>query len=267
VPANQTKSPDATETAARILLYDLETSPNLAYTWGVWQQDVIRVIKHRQIISFAWKWLGEAEGHVLALPDFKGYAKDKENNRELIKALHALFCQADITVGHNVVDFDDKRSNTDFIKHGLTPPPPHKRVDTLKAARAAFDFNSNKLDDLGEFLGVGRKVRHPGIDMWIGCLNGDPESWAQMKKYNLGDVGLLERVYLKLRPWMTGHPNLNPMSKASFTCPACKSANLQCRGFIFLSTGKRQRYQCTDCGKWATGRFGRYEGQSRFMIR
>jgi len=251
--ANQTKSA-RTETAPRVLLYDLETSPIIGYTWGTWETDVIKIIQQRQIISFAWKWLGESKVNCLALPDFPGYIEDKKNNRPLIMALHKLFSQADIVVGHNVKKFDDKRSMTDFIRHKLPPPPPHKQVDTLEFARSKFDFTSNRLDDLGQFLELGRKVKHPGFEMWEGCLAGERESWALMRKYNKQDVALLEKIYLRLRPYMMRHPNMSAPEGLE-GCPVCKSKKLERRGWNISQKGKAPRFQCQDCGKWSSGSF------------
>lgn len=246
--ANKT-NPATGETAARVLLFDVETSPNIGYTWGKWEQNVIEFIKERQIICFSWKWLGEKKSKVLALPDFPGYKRDPDSNKALILALHKLFSRADIIVGHNIDKFDDRRANTDFFKHGLTPPPPHKTVDTLKVARSKFDLNSNKLNDLGAFLGVGQKVKHGGFVLWLGCMKGDPKAWALMKKYNRGDVDLLERVYLRERPWMTNHPALKPRGDNS--CPACQSKNIISRGSEMTRAGRVPRIQCNDCGKWS----------------
>lgn len=237
----------------RVLLYDLETSPYVGFTWGKWEQNVIQFVSERQIISFAWKWLGEKDVHVCSLPDFKGYKKDPKNNKELVRKLHSLFEEADINVGHNVVEFDDKVSNTDFLLHGLPPPPPHKCVDTLKVLRSKFAFSSNKLDDACGRLNLGRKVKHAGFEMWLGCLNGDPKSWAMLREYNKGDVLLLEKLYLKLRPWMTNHPSMIPTDRAIFSCPRCESKNLHCRGWVRTLPGDKQRLQCQDCGTWSTG--------------
>jgi len=240
-----------TKNAPRILLYDLETSPNIVYTWGVYEQDAIKVIRRRQIISFAWKWLGEKEVKVCGLPDFKTYKRDRTNNRELIRKLHGLFNEADVTVAHNVKRFDDKRAFTDMVRLGFAPTQPHRQIDTLEFARMKFDFNSNKLDDLGAELGLGRKVKHPGFEMWEGCLNGDPASWALMKKYNVQDVVLLERVYLKLRPWMKNHPVMTLTDRSVFACPVCGGTRLQARGWRVSNAGRRRQYQCQACGKWS----------------
>lgn len=239
-----------------MLLYDLETSPNIGYTWGTRETDVIKIIYPRQIISIAWKWLGDGHVKVLSLPSFPGYAKDRKDNKALMQEIHGLFSKADIVVGHNVKRFDDRRSNTDFIKHGLKPPPPHAQVDTLEFARFKFDFNSNRLDDLGAFLGVGRKVKHPGFEMWEGCLAGDRQWWSLMEQYNIGDIVLLEKVYLKMRPWMSNHPAMTPRDRAFFACPTCQSPRIKAEGHRYTQTGRVQRFSCLEpgCGKWSTGR-------------
>ena len=245
----------------RVLLYDLETSPNIVYTWGTHEQDAIKVIVPRRIICFAWMWLDEGVPHVLGLPDIPGYKKGSLDNRGLILRLHALFQEADVTVGHNVEQFDDRRSNTDFIKAGLKPPPPHRRVDTLKLARSKFDFNSNRLDDLGQELGCGRKVKHPGFPMWEGCLEGKRESWAQMRAYNLGDVVLLKKVYLKLRPWMTIHPNMNA-ADGNLGCPKCRSKRLSVHRRRMTQVGPKVQYECQDCGSYCTAQMHRPDRKS-----
>lgn len=237
----------------RILLYDLETSPYIGYTWGKWEQNVIEFVSERQIISVAWKWLGEKKTRVMALPDFPEYKKNPKSNKSLIKKLHELFEEADITVGHNVIEFDDKVANTDFLLHKLLPPPPHKQVDTLRVLRSRFAFVSNKLDDACARLGLGRKVKHEGFPMWLGCLAGDMKAWAKMKKYNRGDVSLLEKLYLRIRPWMTNHPSMIPTDSPFFACPKCESSRLQGRGWSRTIAGERQRFQCQDCGAWSTG--------------
>lgn len=235
----------------KILLYDIETSPNIAYIWGKYEQNALGdFIKEKQIISFAWKWLGEKETHVLSSPMQKGYSKDPENNKELILKLHGLLNEADIVIGHNVDQFDDKLSNTGFLKKGLLPTAPHRTIDTLKVAKKYFSFNSNKLGDLGKFLEVGGKVHTGGFDLWVGCLRGDKAAWARMEEYNKGDVILLEKVYYKLRPWMLTHPALVDKAIAVY-CLVCASKNLSKRHASITKKGvRKQWFQCLDCGAW-----------------
>lgn len=239
----------------KVLLYDTENSPNTSYTWGTWQQDVIKVVVPRQVISIAWKWLGENEIHVLALPDFPGYKRDKTSNKALMTAFHKIVSQADVVIGQNVDEFDDRMINADFIKHNLPPPPPHRTIDTLKVARSKFRFNSNSLGSLGEFLGQGKKVKHWGFELWERCMAGDPKAWAMMKKYNKGDVALLEKIYLVLRPWMTNHPNLSALDDRP-ACPVCRADKRQMviTKWRMVGSGRKPQFRCRSCGKYSTGK-------------
>ena len=169
----------------KILFIDIETSPNIAYVWGKYEQNTLGdYLQERMIISVAWKWLGKSKVESMCIPDFYGYKKSPTKNKKLIEKLHSLFCAADIIVAQNGDNFDTKMANTEFIQYGLTPPPPYKTVDTLKIARSKFRFNSNKLDDLGNRLGLGRKIHTGGFNLWVDCLRGKKEAWDKMVKYN-----------------------------------------------------------------------------------
>lgn len=230
----------------KILFIDIETFANLGYTWGKYEQDVIHFEKEWYVLSFAYKWLGDKNVRVLSLPDYANYSKDKENDIELIKDIWKLLDEADIVIGQNSDNFDLKKLNTRFAIHGLGPPAPYRTVDTLKVAKKYFGFNSNKLDALGKSLGLGEKLATGGFGLWLGCKNGDTKAWAKMCKYNKMDVVLLEKVYLKLRPWMTNHPRVGDLA----ACNTCGSNKVQKRGFNYTRKGRYQRYACLDCGAW-----------------
>ena len=238
----------------KILLFDIENAPNLSYTWGKWEQNVIEFKNEWYLLSFAYKWLGEKKVHSYSLPDFKLYKRDKENDRDLAKKLWDLMSRADIIVGHNSVDFDERKANARFIYHGLTPPKPYKSVDTLKVARKHFFFNSNKLGDLAKHLGLGEKEESGGFETWRGCMLGDKSAWKQMVKYNKKDIVILEKVYNKLLPWIGNHPNVNVLDEILNSCPNCGSHRIQSRGFSFTAVSKRKRFQCQSCGKWSVGK-------------
>ena len=48
-----------------------------------------------------------------------------------------------------------------------------------------------------------------------------------MKRYNKQDVVLLEKIYLKLRPWIRIHPDI---LKSGICCQKCGSINIEWRG-------------------------------------
>jgi hypothetical protein len=237
----------------KILLFDIENTPLVTYTWGIWEQDVIEVKEEWYILCFAYKWLGEKETHIVALPDFQGYEKNKKDDSKLIKKLWELFDQAEIIIAHNGDQFDIKKANVRFIKHGLQPPSPYKTIDTLKVARRYFKFDSNKLDYLGQYLDIGRKLPHTGKHLWFGCMDGDKKSWDLMKKYNKQDVILLEKVYERLRGWNNSSPNMNLTLGGTYLCPKCGSDHVQKRGFNYTKTSVFQSYWCINCGGWSQG--------------
>src|ERR1700719_3656227 len=118
------------------------------------------------MLSFAYKIAGEKKVHTRCLADYPGYKKNTEDDKALVTDLWTIFDQADIQIGHNADKFDIKKSNARFLMHKLNPPSPYKTVDTLKIARRAFKLDSNKLDDLGYYLGLGRKLPHTGFHLW-----------------------------------------------------------------------------------------------------
>jgi DNA polymerase elongation subunit (family B) len=235
---------------SRIVLLDIETAPSLGWVWEKYETNVIDFKRDWYVLSFAYKVMGEKKVQVRGLIDYPGYKKDMENDEALINDLWKVFDEADIIIGHNGDRFDIRKSNSRFISHKLPPPSPYKTVDTLKIARRIFKFDSNKLDDLGRYLGVGRKLPHTGFHLWKGCMTGDPQSWKLMKKYNGHDIELLEKVYFLMRAWTPTHPNVN---KGEVACPKCGSIDVQKRGFSYTLLRQKQRFQCLSCRGWYLG--------------
>lgn len=244
------------QTKPRVLLFDIETMANLVYVWGKYEQNVIAYERHWYMLTFAYKWLGEKETYVKSLPDYSMYKKDKYNDIELIKDLWKLFDEADIIIAHNGNSFDIKKANARFIKHKLKPPSPYRSVDTKLEAKKYLKMDSNKLDDLGDYFNIGRKINTGGFELWLGCEAGDRKAWKKMCDYNIQDVILLEKVYLEMLPYMKTHPNTALWGNV-IGCPNCGSGNTQKRG-VARSKGitgliLKQRYQCKDCGAWYQG--------------
>jgi len=240
--------PTTKNNQARILLYDIETAPNLIHTWGVYEQTALEVVRPWYILCFAYKWLDEPTTKVVALTDFeKDYKKDPENDYQVVKTLHNLFNEADIIIAHNGNNFDQKKVSARFLVHGFDPPINYRQIDTLKEARKHFKFDSNKLNDLGTILGIGQKVQTGGYQLWKDCMAGNQTAWNKMKKYNKQDVVLLEEVYKKLLPWISNHPNVSTLNGIMDGCPKCGSKKLQKRGIKHNKTTAYQTYQCQTC--------------------
>ena len=233
---------------AKVYFLDVENSPSVGYVWGKYDQTVIDFKHDWFMLSFAYKVLGEKTTHVKGLIDYPGFKSRRDDDKKLMQDLWKVLDDADIVIGHNLDKFDIRKANARFLIHGLPPPSPYRTVDTLKVSRKAFKFNSNSLDDLGHSLGLGRKLKHIGFALWLGCMAGDRKSWDVMLQYNALDVDLLEKVYFTMRPWATGHASVSKGDRDA--CPKCGSKKVEKRGQSFTQFSSTQRYRCQDCRGW-----------------
>lgn len=245
-------------TEAKILSIDIENSPVRGWVWGLWDNNLglDQIDQDWFMLSWSAKWLGDKEVIYDALPFYPAYYKQfPTDDYNITLSIRNLLDEADIVVAHNGNKFDIPKIYAKCLEHGIPPPSPFRKVDTLVEAKKHFRLTSNKLDYIANLLGFGRKIK-TDFRLWIDCMNGDKKAWDRMVKYNIKDVILLEKVYLKMRPWMVNHPNVGVYQDAGdkIVCPKCGSNHLQRRGFVYTSLSKFQRFQCTTCGGWSRGR-------------
>ena len=237
----------------RVLYFDIETMAKKAYVWGNYEQNIIATAEDWYMLSYAFKWQGDTKVQVKALPDYpKTYKANPHEDLLLVKDLWNLLNQADIVIAHNGRKFDVKKANARFIFHGLRPPKPFKIVDTREVAKKHFRFDSNKLDDLADYFGIGRKIQTGGFQLWLGCAAGIKAAWAKMKKYNIHDITLLEKVYLKMLPYMDNHPNIGLFTGEKRVCPNCGGSHIVKEGLRMTRTNLVQQFRCIDCGSWSS---------------
>lgn len=244
----------------KILIWDIETAPMRAYIWSIWKENIppARLLDQWNVLTWSAKWLGSDEVMYdsLHLHDVDFSDAGGDIDRPILESLHTLLDEADITIAHNGNKFDMKKVNARFIKHKMKPPSPSRQIDTFVEAKKSFAFTSNRLDAIGEFLGVGGKAETGGFELWDRCCHGDPEAFKTMVDYNIRDIQLLEDVYLAMRPWMKNHPNLGVYSDEERPeCPKCSSTNIHWRGNATTQAGKFHRFQCQDCGGWGKTRY------------
>lgn len=236
----------------KVLVYDLEITPTLGWTYGIYDTNVIHVEREPYIMCFSYKWLGEKEVKCVAQTDFPSrYKRNRYCDRLVVEELWRLLDEADVVVAHNAARFDNKVANERFLVHRLGPTSPYKTVDTLQVAKRYFRNGSNSLDNLCKKLELGQKssVRHH--DLWRACVDGDSESWQLMKDYCDKDVELLESLYLLLRPYIANHPNMALISDTLDGCPKCASTNIQYRGLQRSNVAVYRRVHCNNCGAWS----------------
>jgi DNA polymerase elongation subunit (family B) len=228
----------------KILALDIETRPNIAMVWDLWQRNVppSAVTEATAMICWAAKWIGD--------PKIVFRSTFHDGRDSMIDTMYRLLDEADAVVHYNGQKFDIPYINMEFVRLGLGPPSPYQQIDLLKVVRKCFNFPSNKLALVSKELGLPGKIENEGFPLWIKCMADEPEAWKRMKSYNIRDTELLEDLYFKLRPWAASLPSYGAMTGGD-VCPACGSTRLQARGFQYAKTARYQRYQCQGCGKWS----------------
>lgn len=197
----------------KILIFDLETSPELGYVWGRFKQFLAPVqVKQRSfLLTWSAKWVGEDKVMADAIPNYRetpqgGYKE--QDDFEIVSSIWRLLDECDVAVAHNGLRFDFPYLNSRFAYHGLGMPSPYKAVDTCKIAKKYFRFPANSLKELGIYFGIETPKLDTNFQLWIDCMEGSKEAWEYMVEYNVYDVKLLEEVYMKVRPYDKAAPNL-----------------------------------------------------------
>lgn len=249
----------------KILTLDVERFPNIVHKWSLFDKHptpLSMVERFGSTVSFAAKWYDKNK--------VEFYSDFHHGHYRMIEHACRLLDEADIVITYNGDRFDLPHLRKEMVVEGFAPHSPVLSVDLLKVARR-FNFESRKLDHVAQQLGVGSKVKHSGHDLWKRCMvaldhlgSGDvhqltPEdekAWNLFKRYNIGDVRLTEKVYDRLRPWITGHPHMGLFLDLESCCQRCGSTDLERRGYAYTPLGKFQQYRCNaqGCGAWSRGR-------------
>lgn len=230
----------------KTLILDLETSPNVAHVWGLFNQTVSlsQLRESTRVICFAAKWHGSKKVE---------FHSDFHNGHEdMVAAAYDLIGSADVVVHFNGKRFDMRHLRKEFLLAGMPPYRPVQEIDLYQEAKQ-FAFSSHKLEHLLNELSLGGKVKHAGHGLWVGCMAGDPKSWADMRRYNIGDIRKTEELYDRLRPWLRKHPHMGLYTGDPNCCPNCGSINRQKRGPVAVGISLYQQFCCNDCGRWYRG--------------
>lgn len=231
----------------KILLIDIETRPNVVYTWDIWNVNIgiDQIIEPGGLLCFAAKWHGEE--------NVEFYSSWEIGDEAMILEAWRLLDEADIVVHYYGSRFDVPHLNAAFLKFGYPPPSPFKQVDLKMAVSRRFKFTSNKLQFVSEVLELEGKEEHEGFRLWKKVLNGDEDARARMQSYNVRDVTLLEEVYEILLPWIPGHPNRH-LYNGHGGCPSCGiNLPLVDAGYSYTNMSKFPQYYCSSCFKYFRG--------------
>jgi uncharacterized protein YprB with RNaseH-like and TPR domain len=192
-------------------------------SWNVGRKisiDYSNIIKERAIICICYKWEDEKEVYGLTWDS-------KQDDKKMLQEFVKIANQADELVGHNGDKFDLAWIRTRCVYHQLQMFPKYVTIDTLKIARSKFRFNSNRLDYIAKFLGIGGKIKTE-FNLWKDIvLNKDKKALEYMVKYCKQDVVLLEQVHKKLSTHIEKKTHYGVIfGQDRGTCPECGSDEL-----------------------------------------
>lgn len=244
---------------AKILFYDIETSPLKAYIWGLGKQ----VVRHNQldkehaqygIICITYCWNDDKQAQCIS------WDYDKQDSKEVIKQFDKIIKQADFTIGKNNKRFDEKMINAVRMLKGLPGLPEWTKCsdDLEQQMRRYFRLPSQSLDYISDQLGLGGKIKMEFQD-WIDIVeknkNGK-KSLAKMIKYGKKDVEDTRTIWNKLVQHFDPKFNYGVFKHGSHTsaCKRCGSTDIRPNGSFMSGSVRRQKFQCKDCRQYAGSR-------------
>jgi len=232
------------------LFFDIETSPNIGLFWEAGYKkniDYSNIIKERAIICICYKWEDSKEVGYLTWDS-------KQCDKKMLQKFIEIANTADEMVGHNGDRFDLAWIRTRCLFHRINMFPTYTTIDTLKVSRNKFRFNSNKLDYIAKYLGMGEKIKTE-FGLWKAIvLHKDKSAMDKMVKYCQQDVKLLEKVYKELSVHILSKTHYGVIFGADRgSCPECGSDEIVRRCNRVTASGvKKIQYQCNTCHKYHT---------------
>jgi DNA polymerase elongation subunit (family B) len=242
----------------KIVVFDLETLPNLRQALKVWPQlsnfpGLTLRATVSSIICFGYKqYTVDKKAKCVSAWDFPNWEIDVNDDSEVCKIAYEVLNDADAVVTHNGKRFDWRHLQTRLKANKLPLLPKIPHIDTKEIAKRHLYSFSNRLDYLGDWVVGERKLDHDGWELWEKVWERDPKALATMTKYCKQDVDLDEKLFVELKPFIGNLPNYNLFqNEVDLVCPSCGSSRLLSNGYRHTKTKSYKRLQCKDCGSWS----------------
>lgn len=225
----------------KILIYDIETSRIEFTGWWTGKQYVgsDQIKKEASIISISYKWLGEDTIYAL-------HWDNNHSDEIMIKKFVEIYNQADMVIGMNNDNFDNRWVNAKIAKYGLELNVFIRSFDLIKKAKSKFRLPSYSMKFMAQYFGVPQKLEHEGIKMWEKIEYGTPEEQEEylnkMLIYNNGDIITTEALYYRLRKYFGHNTHVGVlMGEEKYTCPVCGSSHIDLYKTTVTPAGTVQR--------------------------
>ncbi len=233
----------------KILVYDIETSRVTAKLWWTGKTYVrhSQIISDPKIISIAWKMIDEDVIHSLTWDN-------NHCDEKMIKEFLKVYNGADMVIGQNNKNFDDRWLNARALKHRLFVNTYVKSFDIMKQSKKLFRLISYSMDYTTKYLGTTFKESHEGLHMWDMIEDGTKEEQkeylSKMVKYNEGDIRATEEMFLEMAPYLGNVIHLGVLAgKGKSSCPRCSSTFSEHFKTTYTTAGTPQHIMvCESCG-------------------
>jgi len=232
------------------LFFDIETSPNIGLFWEAgWKKtiDSSNIIQERSIICICYKYEGSDKIYKLTW--------DKNQcDKSMLEKFSKVLNESDLSITHNGDRFDIPWVRTRALYHGITDLANCTSLDTLLGSRNKLKFNSNRLDYIAQFFGVGQK-QETTYGLWKDILlKNDKKALSTMTEYCANDVVILEKVYNKLLPVLSPKVHFGVLAgQEKCSCSNCASVDLKLSKVRITAAGtKKYQMKCSDCGSYTT---------------
>lgn len=228
------------------LFYDIETSPEIVYTWRTGYKLNIpasNIIEDWKIICVSWSWNDEDVVHNLK------WNSRKRCDKSLVKKFIKVLNEADEIIAHNGDRFDIKKIRTRALVHRIPMRPRYKSFDTYKKAKHAFAMDSYSLNNIAKLLGVNTKINHEGFAMWVKCMQGDKKTLEDMIKYCDMDIVVLKDVFREMQNYLINNVHTGVTAgRLKHSCPNCGSETATLLDNSVTAKGTIKRImECNSC--------------------
>ena len=242
-------------TEPKIMLYDLETMPDLDAAMEVFTQlsqypGLTLKAEINSIICFGYREYGKGiKAKCKSVWDMPGWKGDINDDKEICEFIVSILDTADCVVTFNGKRFDEKFIATRCAIHGLEFPMKIKHVDLYQVVKANFSFFRNNLKTSAKILTNEFKMSHEGWGLWVKVRKLIRSSMREMVAYCKQDVDVMEPMFKRLRPRIKGIPdhNLFQIAGSKHLCTKCGSSRHHSHGWVYSAAYRKKRFKCVDC--------------------
>lgn len=242
----------------RILLWDIETLPLQALTFGMWKQNINPkwITEDTSICMVAYRWLGSDSTEIIHVgQNPERYADNPYDDQGVVMEFAEQLEKADFAIAHNGDKFDYPILRGRMWTHGL-PQIRVKTIDTLKVVKRIGRMSrGNGLSAVAGQIGVARKILS-SAEWWRSiAMESNVENLLEMATYCKRDVDVLHDVFINAWPYAEGNfPHMGRLFGYDETsCDRCGSPDTSTVGVSYKIKRAYDRHECNECGRLFEG--------------